>query len=81
MPIPIVDASVQYDCHYSGQAYILVICNALHVLVMQNQLIPPFILREVDLRVGDTPKIHSDDPDILDHSIYFKDKNLRIPLF
>ena len=36
MLIPIVDAAVRYECPYSGQAYILVIRNALHVPSMRN---------------------------------------------
>ena len=80
MEIPIVDAAVQYDCPYSGKPYILVIRNALHVPNMNNHLIPPFIMREAGIVVNDVPKIQVDDPDVSDHSIYFKEGNLRIPL-
>ena len=45
MKIPIVDAAVQYECPYSGQSYILVLRNALHVTAMQNHMMPPFIFR------------------------------------
>ena len=76
-----MDVAIQYDCPYSGQAYILVLRNASHVPAMKNRLIPSFVLREAGLRVSDTPKIYSDDPDILDHSIYFKEANIHIPLF
>ena len=44
--IPIVGNAIQYDCPYSGVSYILVIRNTLHVTLMRNNLLPPFILRE-----------------------------------
>ena len=62
MVIPIVDAVVQYDCPDTGNNYILVIRNALHVPSMDNHLIPPFVMREAGIVVNDTPKIHTDDP-------------------
>ena len=54
--------------------------NALHVPNMKNHLIPPFILREAGIEVHDTPKIQVDDPSIHDHSLYFKDGDMRIHL-
>ena len=42
--VPIVDAGIAYDCPYSMQTYILVVCNALHIPSMDHNLIPPFIL-------------------------------------
>ena len=47
MEIPIVDAAIQYDCPYTDKRYILVIRNALHVPSMSNNLIPPFMTREM----------------------------------
>ena len=76
----IVDAAVQYDYTYTGQAYILVLRNALHVPAMKNHLMPPFILRETGLRVSDTPKTNSNNHDVSDRSIYFKDTKDHIPL-
>ena len=67
MQVPIVDATVQYDCPYDGQSYILVIRNALHVPSMRNNLLPPFILREAGVRVQDTPKIQVSDPTMEDY--------------
>ena len=80
MQVLIVDAAVQYDCPYSGQSYILVIHNALHVPMMRNNLLPPFMLREAGIQVSDMPKIQVDDPSEKDHSIYFPETNFRIPL-
>ena len=78
--VPIVDAAVAYDCPYTHKTYILMFRNALHVPSMENNLIPPFIMREAGLLVNDVPKIHADDPEIKDHSIAFPDTDLRIPL-
>ena len=71
MQVKIVDAAVKYECPYTGQEYVLIIRNALHVPSMANNLIPPFMLREIGIKVKDTPKIHCDDPTARDHAIEF----------
>ena len=58
----------------------LVIRNALYVPEMKNNLIPPFIIREAGMQVLDTPKIHTKDPMVDAHSLYFEETNFRIPL-
>jgi hypothetical protein len=78
--IPIVDAALVYDCSYSHETYLLIICNALQIPSMPDNLLRPFILREAGLQVKDTPKIHVDDPDNQDHAIVFPNDNLCIPL-
>ena len=80
MTIPIVDAAVQYNCKFTGKSYLLIIHNALHVPSMENNLIPPFVMRETGISVDDTPKIHCDDPSVMNHSLFFKETGLRIPL-
>ena len=50
MQVKIVDAAVKYECPYMGQEYVLIIRNALHVPGMANNLIPPFMLREVGIK-------------------------------
>ena len=80
MQIPIVDAAVQYDSPYDTKSYILVIRKALHVPSMYHNLIPPFMLRKAGITVMDTPKIQASDPTIEDHSIFFSEIGLRIPL-
>ena len=72
MVIPIVDATVQYDCPYNGNNYILVIRNALYVSSMDSHLIPPFIMREAGIVVNDTSKIYTDDLSVMTHCLYFK---------
>jgi len=78
--VPIVDAAIAYDCPYTHKTYILMFRNALHVPSMDNNLIPPFIMREAGITVNDVPKIHANDPENKDHSIAFPDIDLRIPL-
>ena len=80
MQVKIVDAAVKYECPYTGQEYALIIRNALHLPSMVNNLIPPFMLREVGIKVKDTPKIHCDDPTVRDHAIEFPETGFKIPL-
>ena len=80
MDIPLVHAAVQYDCPYSGKAYVLVIRNALYVSTMTHNLIPPFIMREAGISVNDVAKIHVENPTNMDHAVVFKDTDFKIPL-
>ena len=47
---------------------------------MRNNLKPPFVMREVRIRVNDTSKIQTSDPTEEDHSIYFPDNDFQILL-
>ena len=78
--VPIVDAAIAYDCPYTCKCYVLVVWNALYVESMGNNLIPPFVMREAGIEVSEVAKIHVSDPSVSDHSIYFKDHDLRIRL-
>ena len=78
--VPLVDATVRYDNPYNGKSYILVLCNALYVLSMDNNLIPSFMLREVEVTINDVPKIHKEDPTVDDHVITFVKMGFQIPL-
>ena len=80
MQVKIVDAAVKYECPYTGEEYVLIIWNALHVPSMANNLIPPFMLREAGIKVKDTPNIHCDDPTVKDHAIEFCETGFKIPL-
>ena len=68
-----------YECPYSGRRVALVIRDALHVKEMENNLIPPFIMREAGVQVREIPKIHVEDPSVDDHAIVFKETGFRIP--
>ena len=79
LTVPLVDAMVKYDNPYNGKSYILVLQNALHVLSMDHNLIPPFMLRKMGVTVNDVPKIHKEDPTVDDHMITFTETGFRIP--
>ena len=56
--VSIVNAMIAYDCERTNQVYLLVLRNALYIEDMDNNLIPPFILRDAGLTVNDKAKIH-----------------------
>ena len=58
MTAKLVDGALFYDCHYSGKSYVLVVQNAIHVPSMDNNLIPPFMMREARITVNEKAKIH-----------------------
>ena len=74
--VPIVDAAIAYDCPYSMKTYILIARNALYVESMDNNLVPPFIMRESGLEVNEVPKIHASEPSVENHSIYCPEQSL-----
>ena len=78
--VPLVDATIKYDNPYNGKSCILVLHNALYVPSMDNNLIPPFMLREMGVAVNDVPKVHKEDPTVDDHTITFLETGFRIPL-
>ena len=78
--VPIIDAMVAYDCKRTHQVFLLVARNVLYVESMENNLIPPFILRDKGLKVRDTPKIQCEEPTVDDHTIQDANIGLFIPL-
>ena len=60
--LPIVDAVIVYDCPFTMQSYMLMVRNALYVKNMEDNLIPPFLLREAGIEVNDCAKIHAKEP-------------------
>ena len=81
--VPVVDAAVAYECPYTFKTYILIARNALHIPQMENNLVPPFIMRAGGVTVSDTAKIHCKEPTADDHCIVFGEggeDDLRIPL-
>ena len=78
--VPIVDAMVAYDCPRTNQVYLLIARNALYVESMDDNLIPPFILREVGITVNEKAKQHCEEPTDEDHAIIHEDSDLLIPL-
>ena len=47
---------------------------------MNNHLIPSFTIRESGIKLNNKPKIHVEDPTILDHSVMLTETKTRIPL-
>ena len=78
--VEVVNAVVQYDSPFDGKEYMLVIRNVLCVPSMNNNLIPPFIMRENGIVVNECAKIHCEDPTLEDHAIVFKGYDFHIPL-
>ena len=71
---------MRYNNPYNGKPYLLVLWNTLYVPSMENNLIPPFMLREMGVTVNDVPKIHKEDPTADNHSITFMEKRFRLLL-
>ena len=78
--VEVVNDMVQYDSPLDGKEYMLVIRNALCVPSMNNNLIPPFIMRENGIVVNECAKIHCEDLTREDHAIVFKGHDFHIPL-
>ena len=69
--VPIVNAMLAYDCERTNQVYLLVLRNVLYIESMDDNLIPPFILRETGLTVNKRAKIHCEEDTVTeeDHTI------------
>ena len=78
--LPIVDAAVVYESPYNGERYVLVVRNAISVMSMAHNFIPPFIIREAGVQVKEVPKMQCEDPSFEDHAIVFKETVFWIPL-
>ena len=73
-------ALIVYDCDTTGKSHLLMINNALLVLSLTCCLINPFIMWIAGLHVNGCPKFLTPLPTESNHSIYFLDEDLRIPL-
>ena len=78
--MPVVDAALVYDCPFTHMTYIVIARNVMHLKTLKHNLIAPFIMREAGVIVDDKPKIHSWDVDHTNHSQFFPDINVQIPL-
>ena len=78
--VPVVAGAILTKCTFTGKTLIFILHNALSVPAMDHNLVPPFILRELGLIVNDTPKIHVEDPSMEDHTIFFPNYDVQIPL-
>ena len=78
----IVDAMLAYDCETTNQVNLLVLQNVLYIDSMEDNLIPPFILREAGLIVNKQAKIHCEPGTITeeDHTIQERDTGYFITM-
>ena len=77
----IVDAALVYDRPKNLKTYLLIVNNALHIMSMQHNLVPLFIMQEDDLEVNDVPRIHiRNEVTSESHSILLPRVDLMIPL-
>ena len=77
---PIFDEEIAYSFTYSHKTYLLLVKNALHVKVINKNLLPHFILREYGIKVNDMLRIHVHNPKVKYHSIYMQEIGILIPL-
>ena len=78
--VEVVNACLAYDDDRDGKTYLIVIRNALHIPDMDASLISPIMMRLAGVDVDECPKFLSRKPSIENHSIFFRDLNLRIPM-
>ena len=78
--VEVVDGILKYDCDITGDSYILIIRNALHLASMKNHLIPPFMMRLAGVELNECPKFLAKQPSLDHHSLFFPQEQLRIPL-
>ena len=80
LQLPTVDASIQYDDSYSGDTYMVVYKEKLHMLAIKHNLIRHFLMREACLIVDDLPKGQSINPTEHYPSMHLPDELLYMPL-
>ena len=56
----------------------MVISNGLHLIEMKHNLLSPFIMRLDGLEVNEQPKFMTRNPTTKNHSIYFKENDIRL---
>ena len=79
MTVPVVNAAVTHDCEVTGRTYILIINNALYFQNMEENLIPPFMMRLAGVDVDKCPKFLAKKPSERNHSMTFPESNVQIP--
>ena len=77
--VQVIDCAIAHDCSFTGETHIIILYNALYIPEMIHNLVPPFVIRREGNTLSDVPKIHVTDPSVDDHSLLFKNSNVRIP--
>ena len=78
--VPIVDATVAYECEFSGKVYLLIVRNTLYVEEIEMNLIAPFIMRLAGITVNEEPKFMVTNPTIHQYSVHIPEKDVIFPL-
>ena len=81
MNIPVVDACIKWNNPLTGKNHFLLFEDALYVEQMDNNLLPPFLLREAGWLVNDTAHIHTHCPTKFTHSLVLEHESVHITLF
>ena len=74
------DVAIAYDDPYSSRKFLLVIWNALLISSMDQNLLPPFLVREASLFLDETPKFQPTDLTRDNHTIFDEETGMRIHL-
>ena len=77
--VPVVHAAVAYDCPITGATTILIINNALYIAEMEQNLIPPIMMRLNGVLVDECPKFLCPSLTVERHSIFLPSENIRFP--
>jgi len=81
MNVPIVQAATAYDDAETGETFILIFNECLHLGdALENTLMNPNQVRAHGITVDDILKHLSPDPKLATHSIYVPKEDLKIPL-
>ena len=78
--VEIGDVAIAYDDPFNLQTYLPAMRNALLILSMDHNLLPPFLIREVSLFLDETPKFQSTDASKDNHANVDNESGLRIHL-
>ena len=78
--VDVVDVAVAYECEFAGEVLIMVIRNGLKLKKMKHNLLSPFIMRLAGLEVNEQPKFMTRNPTTKQHSVYFKENDIRLSL-
>ncbi len=78
--VEIGDVAIAYDDPYSLRTFLLVIWNALLISSMDQNLLPPFLVREASLFLDEPPKFQSTDLTQDNHTIFDEETGMRIHL-
>ncbi len=78
--VKIVDAMIAYNDPLSLTTYLLVMRNALHILSMDHNLMPPFLMCKAGLFLNEMPNFQVDMPMVDNHAIVDINSGMQIYL-